>query len=275
MTYFKIHSLTTSDHSIFCQSDVNHLPSGINHSHLPSRWKYVNWRIDRDLICPGSTRYGHRHRSKKTRTHPPEPRTSLPIPILGHEIVNEALNRPSLSREVPKYINSPMWIWPRFLIILIAMLCVSKITIIHQNKCSRHQGHDKQDQHPNNNITSPIKPKPLPSESIWIHLFSPPTKWSMISTIDSCGLRPFSCITKWLKRGIGPMYMADPSEPSSAEIPEWRIAQLAKRREVNKRYYDKKRVNNIRVPGAIRSRKCRQRKNQIQPIPERPTLNDR
>ena len=272
------HFYTTSQiHSFnsFCL-DGNPLQPKINHLHLPKRWKYENWRISRDLVCPGSTRYGHKHRSNKRKTQHSESKISLPIPILGSEIRNEILNRPSLSHKIPMYTNSPIWMVPKFLILLIVMLCTPRIISTISNK-QNYPHREKYEQEHDTNIrfTGSTHPRPTPSVSTLIlsRLFSPPSNWSLTYTMDTCGLHHLSCIVKSFERGISPMYMADPSEPSPPELPEWRIAQLAKQREAQRRYYNKKKVIKVKVikvpvPGAIRTQKCRQRKNQIQPIPE-------
>ena len=57
-----------------------------------------------------------------------------------------------------------------------------------------------------------------------INLFSTPALWSLDSLMDSCyGVRYLSGLAKALKKGISPLYMADPSKPIPAEVPDWLI----------------------------------------------------
>jgi hypothetical protein len=243
-------------------------PSKVQHIRLARRWKYENWRISRRFTCPGSTRYGHKHRSNKNKSSSSTPKISLPIPVSNLEVKKETLNRPLLSSKMPQYLKDCTWIISSSLVLWIMMLCLSRLTNIRAHKYGYHRGFNKPD-HIATNI------KLMPSESVISHLISPPVNWSLDRSMDSCGLRHLSCLAKVIKQGMSPIYMADPSEPSSAEVPKWKVTQLAKQREANRRHYDKKRINKVRVPGAIRTRKCRQRKNQIQSIRETPTPKDR
>jgi hypothetical protein len=76
-----------------------------------------------------------------------------------------------------------------------------------------------------NNITSSTdyaQERSLEQELIF-HPFSCPARLSLDSSMNTCGLRHFSGLAKAIRKGISPMYMADPSEFTPAEVPDWLI----------------------------------------------------
>jgi hypothetical protein len=53
--------------------------------------------------------------------------------------------------------------------------------------------------------------------------FSCFVRLSLDSLMNTCGLSHFSGLAKAIRKGISPMYMADPSESTPAELPDWLI----------------------------------------------------
>ena len=99
-----------------------------------------------------------------------------------------------------------------------------------------------------------------------MNLFSTPTPWSLDSLMDSCyGVRYLSGLAKALKKGISPLYMADPSKPIPAEVPDWLMKQRKKDAERKRiqRYGSpdgKKKKEKDPTPGRLRVQKHRRNK---------------
>jgi hypothetical protein len=76
---------------------------------------------------------------------------------------------------------------------------------------------------------------------------------------------------KATKRGLAPMYMADPSGSTSVEVPDWLLQHRRKKAEAQRRKRanaPKKEKKNDPVPGRLRVKKCRekQRKTRVAPV---------
>jgi hypothetical protein len=46
-----------------------------------------------------------------------------------------------------------------------------------------------------------------------------PAQWSLDSSMDTCDLHHLSCVENMIRQGIIPIYMANPSESTPAEMP--------------------------------------------------------
>jgi hypothetical protein len=95
--------------------------------------------------------------------------------------------------------------------------------------------------------------------------FSCPAWLSLDSSMNTCGLRHFSGLAKAIRKGISPMYMADPSESTPAEVPDWLIEfrkKDAERKRIKKygTADGKKKKEKAPVPARLRSEKCRRNK---------------
>ena len=159
---------------------------------FPPKWKYENWCISRKFICPGSTRYGYKHRHIKKKTNLSSLKSPLPVPVSDSNIKKGSF----------------------------------KLGLI--NLCST------------------------------------PTPWSLDSLMDSCyGVRYLSGLAKALKKGISPLYMADPSKPIPAEVPDWLIKQRKKDAERKRlKKYGSPDGKKIKDPmsGRLRTEKWRKNK---------------
>jgi len=76
---------------------------------------------------------------------------------------------------------------------------------------------------------------------------------------------------KAVKRGVTPLYMADPSESTSVEVPNWLLERRkkdAERKRMERANAPKKEKKNDPVPGRLRVKQCRenQRKTRIAPV---------
>jgi hypothetical protein len=209
----------------------------VQHLRLPPRWKYENWRITRRFVCPGSTRYGHRHRRSKKKQQLPTPKIPLPVPISA-DIKYKLLNGATLCGfMLTHHLYHQKQIDYHFLLLFVILLCLP--TVSSQTNVS--------------------------------HLFSTPTDWSLDSSFDACGLRCLSCVIKAVKRGVTPLYMADPSESTSVEVPNWLLEcrkKDAERKRKERANAPKKEKKNDPVPGRLRVKKCRekQRKTRVAPV---------
>ena len=211
----------------------------VQHLRLPPRWKYENWRITRRFACPGSTRYGHTHRRSKKKQQLSTSKIPLPVPISDSDIKYKLLNGATLCGFMlshhlyhQKRINYP------FLLLFLMLLCLLMVSSV-------------------TNVSH--------------LLFSTPTVWSLDSSFDACGLRCLSCMIKAVKRGVTPLYMADPSESTSVEVPNWLLERRkkdAERKRMERANAPKKEKKNDPVPGRLRVKQCRekQRKTRIAPV---------
>ena len=100
------------------------------------------------------------------------------------------------------------------------------------------------------------------------HLFLSPIDWSLDSSMNIYGLRHLSCTVKAIKRGITPLYMADPSGSTSAEVPDWLLEHRRKNTEAQRRKRANTPKKNDPVPGRLRTKKWREKlqKARITPV---------
>jgi hypothetical protein len=75
-------------------------------------------------------------------------------------------------------------------------------------------------------------------------------------------------VIKTIKRGLIPMYMADPSTPTLPEDPDWLLEHRKKFAEKMRLRRANAKVKKDPIPGRVRTRKCRerQRKQRITPV---------
>lgn len=203
---------------------------------MAPRWKYENWRITHRFTCPGSTRYGHKHRRNKKGSHRLLD-TSNPI---------------STSTTHPN---------TKYKVINVATLCGFMLYhhIYHQNRINHHFWLS---------FALLLYILMVSFKTNISHMFSLPTRWSLDSSFDTCGLRHLSCVIKTIKRGLIPMYMADPSTPTLPEDPDWLLERRKKFAEKMRLRRANAKVKKDPIPGRVRTRKCRerQRKQRITPV---------
>ena len=142
---------------------------------------------------------------------------------------------------------------------------------------STRYGYEHRHTKKNTNVSSLKSPLPVPVvsdsnikkglfKSGLINLFSTPALWSPDSLMDTYyGVRYLSGLAKALKKGISPLYMADPSKPIPAEVPDWLIKQRKKDAERKRiqRYGSpdgKKKKEKNPIPGRLRTEKWRKNK---------------
>jgi hypothetical protein len=113
---------------------------------------------------------------------------------------------------------------------------------------------------------------PLETRNICYHQFSFPLDWSLDSAfICNSVLRLLTIIPKMIRKGINPMYMADPSvsgQPATdtGEVPDWLSELRWKKAESTKKYRARAAgEKKSPVPGRLRSKQCRERKAKIAP----------
>ena len=221
---------------------------------IPPRWKYQNWRITIRFICPGSTRFGHKHR-RKSHKRKSSPRIPLPVPVSDSDVKKDTLGRPSLTSMIPPHLRCCNWINSNSLILLIMLLCMSKFTNLRMHGGDR-VCEDRAD------IMTSVESSKLDLSD----LFSFPADWSLISSMNSCpGLRHLVPLLKMIMTGAKPMHMVDPSQTTRVrednEIPDWMIEFRRKKAETKRK--SRARANtskNDPVPGRVRTKCCRERK---------------
>jgi hypothetical protein len=190
---------------------------------LAPRWKYENWRITSRFTCPGSTRYGHKHRRNKKESQLIPAEIPFSTSIAYHKLLNMAtLYGFTVSHHLyhQKQIN-----YPFLLFFVILLLCISMVS----------------------------------SKTNILHPFLSPIDWSLDSSMNIYGLRHLSCIIKAIKRGITPLYMADPSGSTSAEVPDWLLEHRRKNTEAQRRKRANTPKKNDPVPGRLRTKKWREK----------------
>jgi hypothetical protein len=176
--------------------------------------------------CPGSTRYGHRHRRSKKKQQLPTPKIPLPVPISDSDIKYKLLNGATLCGfMLSHHLYHQKRIDCHFLLLFVILLCLPTVS----------------------------------SETNVSHLFSTPTEWSLDSSFDTCSLRCLSCVIRAVKRGVTPLYMADPSESTSAEVPDWLLEHRRKKTEAQRRKRANAPKKNDPVPGRLRTKKWREK----------------
>jgi hypothetical protein len=230
---------------------------------LPQRWKYQNWRISNRFTCPGSTRYGHRHRRKAHAKKSPS-RISLPVPVSHSEVKNDNINRPS-----PSHMYWCRGIDCHFVILLLLLLCIFKII---KKRISLYNSHQMEYDYENNVTSSKnCDQMPLETRNIYDHTFSFPLNWSLDSAfICNSGLRHLAVVPKMIRKGINPMYMADPSKPGqpttdTGDVPDWLSEFRRKKAESSRKCRARPAGGEKKspVPGRLRVKLCRERKARI------------
>jgi hypothetical protein len=123
-----------------------------------------------------------------------------------------------------------------------------------------------------NNISSCNRDQNL-TESHLSQLFSIPMNWSLDSAFicNSGGLRYLAVVPKMLRKGIDPMYMADPSESgqpaaNTEGVPDWLLEfRREKTESVRKHRAKAAKGKKSPLPSWLRVKQCRERKARIAP----------
>jgi hypothetical protein len=95
---------------------------------------------------------------------------------------------------------------------------------------------------------------------------SSPAQWSLDSSMDTRGLRHLSCVAKVIRQAISPIYMADPSESTRVEVPDFLVERMkkdAERKRIKNTVWTMEKEKGKR----FRSQKCRERKRAVTVAP--------
>jgi hypothetical protein len=115
-----------------------------------------------------------------------------------------------------------------------------------------------------NNIISSTDYAPEGSleQDLLFRPFSFPAQLSLDYSMNACGLRHLSGLAKAIRKGISPMYMADPSESTPAEVPDWLIEFRKKDAEKKRirRHGSAEKKEKAPVPARLRTEKWRRNK---------------
>jgi hypothetical protein len=184
--------------------------------------------------------------------------TSLPIPISHSEVKQDTMNRPSLMSLSSSYARYCKWINSKVLVFLIILLCLIRLSGRHFFcHCLHPTEHNA-----GFNSTSTRNEKHVFSHCS----FSLPVNWSLDSVlICSSATRHIAVIPKTIKKGIYPMYMADPSESgqpatNTNKDPDWLLNLRKKDAERKRKQRAKATKEKAPVPGWMRTKQCRERK---------------
>ena len=192
---------------------------------------------------------------------------SLPIPISNSEVKQDTMSRPSLMSLSSSYLRCCKWINSHVLVFLIMLLCLIRLSRQHffyhcLHSTKQNAGFNSTSVHNQKHVFSP-----------W--LFSLPVNWSLdLVLVCSSATRHIAVIPKTIKKGIYPIYMADPSESGQPatdrkEDPDW-LLNLRKKDAERKRKERAKSPKKPKkpkepkepkaVPGWMRTKQCRERK---------------
>ena len=263
ITGIPCHSYILTNNNSICFLEINlHTGSDIASciAFLPSRWKYENWRIHQRFTCPGSTRYGRRHRQKNNPNSSSD--TSRPVTISHSEVKKHTMNTPSPMSPL-SCLGYSMWINSQVLVFLIMLLCLTPMPSRHIFFSRRSYSVDLDAK--SNSISTH-------HQRHWFspQLFSLPLNWSLPSVlVCSSTTRHIAVIPKTIGWGINPIYMVNPyesgqSDTNTKEDPDW-LLNFKKQRSEASRKMRAKTVKEVKekksaVPGWMRSRQCRERK---------------
>ena len=150
-----------------------------------------------------------------------------------------------------------------FLILIITLLCISKSTSTQLHK---YHTNPERDYYITANITSSTDyPRGFYLQPELSRHISSPTQSSLDYSMDIyAGLRHLSCLVRVVRKGISPMYMADPSKTANREDPDW-LVEFKRKQKERKRILrhgspdGKKKKEKDPTPGWLRMRKCRER----------------